>query len=244
MKGRAKTTRRGGSSKPNARCYSKSGSSVQNSRATAAARKPANARSRNKVYNPTKYAATVKHKSMTNVAQTAVKNSSSAKRVGHSKPTTTTVSSKRSTGCYTKSGSVVRNPRAYNDSSPKSTTYTRSGNMIHNPAKYTAAVQNKSITNAARAAVKRNPSAKAFTYTASLPGQKKYIGMTTNPLKRISDHSKGTGAKCIKENLTAVTITPHSSVAAAKKKETKTYFDQKKKMGIEKVRGAGHTKQF
>ena len=31
---------------------------------------------------------------------------------------------------------------------------------------------NKSNMNAVRAAVKRNPSAKAFTYTVSLPGQK------------------------------------------------------------------------
>eukprot|EP00978_Attheya_sp_CCMP212_P002797 scaffold5733_cov54-Attheya_sp.AAC.3 len=153
-----------------------------------------------------------------------------------------TVSSKRSTGCYTKSGTTVRNPRAY--AAAKKTAYTKYGKKIHNPAKYAAAVQQKSIANAASAAVKRNPKAKAFTYTVSLPGQKKYVGMTTNPSQRMSAHVNGTGAKCIKEGLTAVTFTPHASVAAAKKKETATYFQQKKKMGGDRVRGAGHTKKF
>ena len=138
----------------------------------------------------------------------------------------------------------MRNPSAYATATKKPTTYTRSGSKIHNPAKYAATVQQRSITNAAYVAVRRNPSAKAFTYTVCLPGKKKYVGMTTNPSQRISAHLNGTGAKCIKERLTAVTFTPHSSVAAAKKKETSTYFQQKKKMGGDRVRGAGHTKQF
>jgi len=138
---------------------------------------------------------------------------------------------------------LVFNPKAY--ASTKAPVYTRTGQKIHNPAKYAAAVKKNAINAAARAAVKSNPTAKAFTYTATLPGKKKYVGMTIYPAKRFADHLSGNGAKCIgKSGVDSVAITPHASVAAANKAEIAMYYQQKKKCGSDKVRGAGHTKKF
>jgi predicted GIY-YIG superfamily endonuclease len=106
-------------------------------------------------------------------------------------------------------------------------------------------VQRNSIANAAKSASKKNPGAKAFTYTASLPGGKKYCGYTSDPARRLSQHMRGTGARVTQElPPTGFTITPHRSVSAAKKMETKTYHSLKAKHGVGNVRGAGNTARY
>ena len=91
----------------------------------------------------------------------------------------------------------------------------------------------------------------AYTYQANLKGGKKYIGMASSKahLKaRIKTQLKGgRGASSVCRQSKPVSISKvfrHSSVAAAKKAETKRYHSTKAIYGADKVRGAGHTKAF
>jgi predicted GIY-YIG superfamily endonuclease len=154
-----------------------------------------------------------------------------------------TVSSSSSTGCYTTTGRRIHNPGAY--AATGAPVKNKHGKRVNAPVRYARKVQHNSMLAAARAAKKANPKAKAFTYVASLDGGKRYVGYSTNPEKRIGQHISERGAKVTKElKPRAVTITPHQSAAAAKKAETKTYYQQKKKLGGDRVRGAGNTSRF
>lgn len=127
-------------------------------------------------------------------------------------------SSSRRTGVYTKAGRPVYNPKAYAKKAP---VYTKSGKAISNATKYSKAVRTSAMVSTAKAVRKQNPSAKAFTYTATLPGGRRYVGMTQNPQQRLSAHLKGHGAKVTRDlKPMHVKITPHASVSRAKKAET------------------------
>lgn len=153
------------------------------------------------------------------------------------------VSSSTSTGCYTKVGKPIRNPAAY--AATGAPIKTKSGRQVNSVSKYSRTVQSKSMIAAAKAAKKANPNAKAFSYTLQLDNGKRYIGYSANPEKRLKQHISGSGAEVTKElKPKSVTLTPHSSKAAAKKAETKEYHRQKKELGGNRVRGAGHTARF
>lgn len=153
-----------------------------------------------------------------------------------------TVSSSKSTGLRTQSGAKVRNAAAY--SATGATTYTKSGQKVSHPIHYAKTVQGNSMKAAADKVRRMNPKA-TFTYTAHLPGGKKYVGMTSNPVDRITAHHTGKGASAtLKHAPESVTFQAHPSRKAAKAAETRTYFNQKAKHGSHRVRGAGHTKPF
>jgi predicted GIY-YIG superfamily endonuclease len=151
------------------------------------------------------------------------------------------VSSSRSNGLRTRSGHKVRNAAAY--AAAGGVAYTNYGNKVKNPKNYAAAVAGNSMKAAATKARARNPAAAAFTYTVNMEKGKKYVGMTTNPVKRIADHHGRRGASATKKYaVESVTITPHASVANAKAAETARYYKEKATHGTDKVRGAGYTK--
>jgi predicted GIY-YIG superfamily endonuclease len=153
------------------------------------------------------------------------------------------VTSRKTTGVYTKAGAPVRNVNAYKQAGGK--CYNRSGKALRAPEKYSSTVQNNSMQAAAKYAQKKFPEAKAFSYTAELPNGRTYVGMTTNPSSRIKAHVEGRGAKVTQElPPIRVTLHPHYSVEAAKAAETKKYYEQKRQLGKDRVRGAGHTKRF
>lgn len=119
------------------------------------------------------------------------------------------------------------------------------GSRVKNPTGYSQKIQENNVHKAANAARRANPGAKAFTYTAQLPGGKRYVGYSRNLEQRFKQHFAGTGAKVTQElKPKSVTIEPHRSVAAAKKAETKMYIQQKNELGGDKVRGAGNTARF
>ena len=95
------------------------------------------------------------------------------------------------------------------------------------------------------------PSAPAYTYQVNFSGGRKYIGMahTKSSLKtRIATQlSGGPGASAVCKNNRARSVSgvfKHKSAAAAKAAETKRYHSTKAALGADKVRGAGHTKDF
>lgn len=152
------------------------------------------------------------------------------------------LSSSKSTGLLTANGKKVRNAAAYAATGAK--TYTKSGHKVSHPTRYAKTVQGNSMKATAAKACRMNPKA-IFTYTAHLPNGKKYVGMTSNPVDRITAHHTGKGASATRGHPPeAVTFQAHSSYKAAKIAETKTYFEQKAKHGSDRVRGAGHTKAF
>lgn len=153
------------------------------------------------------------------------------------------ITSRKTTGVYTKAGAPVRNVKAYKEAGGK--CFSRSGKALRAPERYSFTVQRNSMQAAAKYAQKKFPKAKAFTYSADLPDGKKYVGVTTNPSNRIKAHVEGRGAKVTQElTPTSVTLHPHYSVNAAKAAERKKYYKEKKQFGKDRVRGAGHTKRF
>ena len=153
-------------------------------------------------------------------------------------------SSSKSTGLRTARGAKVRNAAAYAATGAKS--YTAAGKAARAPAKYAKAVQGNSMKAAARKAARAGGGGGgAFTYTASLPGGKKYVGMTAKPEARIAAHHSGKGASATRNSAPlSVTFHAHASKKAAKTAETRLYFAEKAAHGGDKVRGAGNTKQF
>ena len=115
----------------------------------------------------------------------------------------------------TKHGSKISNVRAY--AGTGAPVYRTNGKRVYNPVKYRQAVARNSVTSAARTAMKKNPRAKAFSYTVtSGSGKKRYVGMTTNPIRSLNQHINGTGAKCIQnQKVQSVKIVAHKSVAVA-----------------------------
>ena len=95
------------------------------------------------------------------------------------------------------------------------------------------------------------PSSPAYTYQVNFSGGKRYIGMAhtkTTLKKRIATQlSGGPGASAVCKNNRAHSVSgvfKHKSVTAAKAAETKRYHSTKAALGADKVRGAGHTKDF
>eukprot|EP00223_Ostreococcus_mediterraneus_P005582 CAMPEP_0174587296 /NCGR_PEP_ID=MMETSP0929-20130131/30604_1 /TAXON_ID=548131 ORGANISM="Ostreococcus mediterraneus, Strain clade-D-RCC2572" /NCGR_SAMPLE_ID=MMETSP0929 /ASSEMBLY_ACC=CAM_ASM_000573 /LENGTH=129 /DNA_ID=CAMNT_0015769339 /DNA_START=10 /DNA_END=399 /DNA_ORIENTATION=+ len=94
-------------------------------------------------------------------------------------------------------------------------------------------------------------SAPAYTYQANLSGGRAYIGMahTKSSLKaRIATQLSGgprASAVCKNNHVISVNrVYKHANVTAAKAAETKRYYSTKAALGADKVRGAGHTKDF
>jgi len=86
----------------------------------------------------------------------------------------------------------------------------------------------------------------AYVYTLNLKGGAKYVGYTKNPEKRMADHFSGNGAQWTQKHrpVSVNSIQKVSSVAYAKKLETKIYYNMKNYHGASKVRGAGNTKSY
>jgi len=84
---------------------------------------------------------------------------------------------------------------------------------------------------------------KYYAYTLNLESGKKYVGITSNPEKRINDHFEGNGSKwCQKYNPISInSITACKSYESAKKAERIIYYNMKNYHGSDKVRGAGNT---
>ena len=85
-----------------------------------------------------------------------------------------------------------------------------------------------------------------YIYTLNLEGGKKYVGITSNPEKRLNDHFNGNGAKWTQKHApTSVnSIMPCKSYESAKKAETIVYQNMKNYHGKDMVRGAGNTKSY
>lgn len=83
-----------------------------------------------------------------------------------------------------------------------------------------------------------------YVYSLNLEDGKKYIGMTSNPEKRIADHINGKGAQFTQKNkvVSVNHINQCSSKKAAQNAERIVYYNMKKYHGTKKVRGAGYTK--
>ena len=173
------------------------------------------------------------------IFSTSKKSSNKAKASSYGK----SVQSNPRSHCFTKHGTKVLNPKAY--SATGAPMYNSSGRRVNNPVKFSAAVSRNSINAAVKSAVKLNPRAKAFTYTLSLDGGKKYVGYTAYPIARMKAHTSSRGARVTQElSPYSIKITPHRSITAAKKAETETYYIVKAKHGGNKVRGAGNSSRF
>ena len=85
-----------------------------------------------------------------------------------------------------------------------------------------------------------------YTYEANMPGGRKYVGMTKNPRKRFIQHLQGLGAKVTRTRpvRSVVKVWRHSSRAVAKRVERLRYFALKRRLGADRVRGAGNTRPF
>ena len=153
------------------------------------------------------------------------------------------VSSRRTTGLYNRQGTAIRNVQAYTKAGGK--TFNIQGRQIKHGVSYSNKVQQTSVRKAAASVMKKNPHAKAVSYTLHSSDGKHYAGSTANPTQRMSSHLSGQGATSTKQmNISHVELHPHRSVNAAKKNETRLYYKEKAAHGVENVRGAGHTRGF
>lgn len=96
------------------------------------------------------------------------------------------------------------------------------------------------------AKTKRRKGERHYTYEANLPSGRKYVGTTSNPKKRFTQHVRGLGAKVTRTNpvRSFVKVWRHSSRAIAKRTERMRYFSLKRRLGADRVRGAGNTRPF
>uniref|UniRef100_A0A7S2Y2V1 GIY-YIG domain-containing protein n=1 Tax=Entomoneis paludosa TaxID=265537 RepID=A0A7S2Y2V1_9STRA len=162
---------------------------------------------------------------------------------GRASGTAKTVTSRQTTGLYTPGGKPVFNAAAYTQAGGRACN--SQGRSIRHGVAYAAKVQQTSIQKAAKTVQKQNPRAQAFSYTLKASDGKHYAGYTAHPTQRMQQHLSGNGAVATQQmNLSRVTIHAHSSVQAAKKNETRLYYQAKEAHGIDKARGAGHTKKF
>jgi predicted GIY-YIG superfamily endonuclease len=92
----------------------------------------------------------------------------------------------------------------------------------------------------------KNSDKTTYVYSLNLKDGKKYVGMTSNPEKRIGQHFLGNGAKWTQKNkpVSVNHIQKCKSLSNAKKAETIVYKKMRDYHGINKVRGAGHTKSY
>jgi putative endonuclease len=83
-----------------------------------------------------------------------------------------------------------------------------------------------------------------YTYILGLTKGFVYVGMSSDPVKRIFQHFNGNGAKWTQKHqpLQILSFEKHKTYEKARQRETEKYYEMKKLFGIDKVRGAGHTK--
>ena len=135
--------------------------------------------------------------------------------------------SKKSSGYSNKSSGYTKKSSGYSNKSSgytkKSSGYTKKSNSYN-----------------------KNSDKTTYVYSLNLKNGKKYVGMTSNPEKRIRQHFLGNGAKWTKKNkpVSVNHIQKCKSLSNAKKAETIVYKKMRNYHGINKVRGAGHTKSY
>jgi len=85
---------------------------------------------------------------------------------------------------------------------------------------------------------------KSYVYSLNLKGGKKYVGKTNNIGRRLGQHFSGKGAKWTQKNkpMSVNHVQNCKSGASASKAETIVYKKMRDYHGMDKVRGAGHTK--
>lgn len=85
-----------------------------------------------------------------------------------------------------------------------------------------------------------------YVYSLNLEGGKKYVGLTKDPERRFSEHFSGRGAKFTQKHkpISVNHIQTCKSMQAAKRAEKKVYENMRDYHGMDKVRGAGHTKSY
>jgi predicted GIY-YIG superfamily endonuclease len=93
---------------------------------------------------------------------------------------------------------------------------------------------------------KSTSSKQYYAYSLNLANGNKYVGITSNPEKRLSDHFSGNGAKWtqVHKPTSVNSINPCKSLESAKNAERIMYYNMKNYHGSEKVRGAGNTKSY
>ena len=82
-----------------------------------------------------------------------------------------------------------------------------------------------------------------YVYTLNLEGGRKYVGITSNPNERITNHFNGNGAKWTQkyQPVSVNSINPCKSLESAKNAERIVYYRMKNYHGSNNVRGAGNT---
>jgi predicted GIY-YIG superfamily endonuclease len=85
-----------------------------------------------------------------------------------------------------------------------------------------------------------------FVYSLNLANGNKYVGITSNPDKRLNDHFNGNGSKFTQKHqpIGVNSINQCKSLESAKNAERIIYYNMKNYHGIDKVRGAGNTKSY
>lgn len=85
-----------------------------------------------------------------------------------------------------------------------------------------------------------------WSYILRLRGGRRYVGHSSKPRKRISDHFRGRGATFTKRwrPVGVVSVFRHKTKGGAKRGERSAYHKTSRRFGKSRVRGAGHTKRW
>ena len=85
-----------------------------------------------------------------------------------------------------------------------------------------------------------------YVYSLNLANGNKYVGITSNPEERLSDHFNGNGAQWTQKHqpISVNSINPCKSLESSKNAERNLYYNMKNYHGGNKVRGAGNTKSY
>lgn len=141
---------------------------------------------------------------------------------------------------YTSSGARVKNPEAYAAAGGRA--FTKQGNFVFNPGAYASTVRKNSAVRAASKKVETSGTS-SYVYSLNLSDGGKYVGKTSDPVKRISDHFSGMGAKAtqVRKPMSINHIQACRSDSTASKAESIVYGKMREYYGGDQVRGAGHT---
>lgn len=106
--------------------------------------------------------------------------------------------------------------------------------------------KNKRFSTVAMSSSSSKSKQGAYCYSLNLENGKKYVGYTKDIGRRLKGHFSGRGAKVTRQvKPLSVNHTQRcTSVENAKKAENIVYNIMKNYHGIDRVRGAGHTKRF